>query len=94
MPAIVFVTVEGVAAMAVAMAATVIDAALVGFKHGPSPPLQLMQLAILARLDRLAAISCTKNRDVRFTPKSGHRWAVSRCPLCADFVAEVLDHSS
>ena len=23
------------------------------------------------------------NRDVRFTPKSGHRWAWSLCPLCA-----------
>jgi len=27
--------------------------------------------------------------DVRFTPKSGHCRVTVRCPLCADFVAEV-----
>jgi hypothetical protein len=29
------------------------------------------------------------NCDVRFTPESGHPSAQSKCPLWADFVAEV-----
>ena len=32
---------------------------------------------------------CSALVDVRFTPESGHVRCKSKCPLCADFVAEV-----
>jgi DNA polymerase-4 len=34
------------------------------------------------------------NRDVRFTPESGHQPDIAPCPLCADFVAKVGDNRS